>query len=56
MEDRIKEINDMLNEADDIDYGAIVKNLAGRPLSEKDREEVKRFNSQYDKAREMKAN
>ena len=54
MEEKIEEIRELLKEAEELDYGPVVRQLAGKMLDGKGRECIERFNSQYDRAKEMK--
>ncbi len=53
-ENETERIGRLLKEADEIDYGSILKMMRGEPLSGHDRENIEKYNRQYDEAREIK--
>ncbi|MCR5669641.1 MAG: hypothetical protein K6G10_01430 [Butyrivibrio sp.] len=49
----VNEAKELESKANDINFDSIANMLCGKPLSEKDKEEVEKFNDQYDKMEDL---
>ncbi len=53
-ETKIEKTNNLLKEAEDLDYSSIFKMMTKQPLNEQDKKNIEEFNRQYDEAKAMK--